>query len=71
MLIFPQFTVVSLVDVSKFPQEQGVLVEEALVKIISMEKANIASEKPPPRGTLVSGSPVGKVCKTNVLSWNF
>ena len=45
---------VSLVDdCSKFPKERGVLVEEALDKMISTKKkANIASEKPPPRGTL-------------------
>ena len=61
---------VSLVDDSKFPKERGVLVEEALDKMISAKKANmIASEKPPPRGTLVSGCcPVGKVRKTNVSS---
>jgi hypothetical protein len=35
---------VSLADASKFPQERGVLVEEAFDKIISIEKANIASE---------------------------
>ena len=62
---------VDLVHGSKFQQERGVLVGEALDKIISIEKANIAPEKPPPRGTLVSGCPVGKVRKTNVLSWNF
>ena len=62
---------VSLVDASKFPRERGVLVEEALDKIISTEKANIASEKPQPRGTVVSGCPVGKVRKTCVSSWNF
>jgi hypothetical protein len=62
---------VSLVDASKFPRERGVLVEEALDKIISTEKANIASEKPLPRGTVVSGCPVGKVRKTCVSSWNF
>jgi hypothetical protein len=52
---------VSLVDASKIPKERGVLVEEALDKIISTEKANMASEKPPPRGTVVSGCPVGRV----------
>ena len=62
---------VSLVDASKFPKERGVLMEEALDKIVSTEKANLASEKPPPRGRLVSGCPVGKVCNTNVSSWNF
>ena len=62
---------VSLVDASKFPKERGVIVEDALNKMISTEKVNIVSENPPLRGTLVSGCPVGKVCKTNVLSWNF
>ena len=62
---------VSLVHASKFQQERDVLVEEALDKIISIEKANIASEKPPPRGTLVSGCPVEKVRKPNVSLWNF
>ncbi len=62
----------SLVDASKIPKERGFLVEEALDKIIFTEKANIASEKPPPRGTLVSGCCVGKVpSTTNALSWNF
>ena len=63
--------IVSLVDASKNPKERGVVVEESLDKIISTEKANIASEKAPPRGTLVSACPVGKVNKTNVSAWNF
>ena len=62
---------VSLVDASKIPKDRGLLVEEALDKINSTKKANMASEKPPPRGTVVSGCPVGKVCKTYALSWNF
>ena len=62
---------VSLVDASKSPQERGLLVEEALDKIIFTEKANMASEKPPPKVSLVSGCPVGKVCKTYVSSWSF
>jgi hypothetical protein len=41
---------VSLFDALKIP---NVLVEEALDKIISTEKANMAFEKPPPRGTIV------------------
>jgi hypothetical protein len=57
---------VSLVDASKIPKERGFLVKEALDKIIFMENVNIASEKPPQRGTLVSGCPVGKVPITNV-----
>jgi hypothetical protein len=62
---------VSLVDASKFPKDRGDIVEDALDKMISIEKANIASENPPLRGTLVSGCPVGKVRKTNVSSWSF
>ncbi|KAI2505355.1 hypothetical protein MHU86_9061 [Fragilaria crotonensis] len=61
---------VSLVDASK-AHKRGLLVEEALDKIIFTEKANMASEKPPPKGSLVSGCPVGKVCKTYVSSWSF
>ena len=63
--------IVSLVDASKIPKERGILVEEALDKIISTEKANLASEKPSPRGALVSVCPVGKVRKTYVSSWVF
>jgi hypothetical protein len=63
--------IVSLVDASKIPKERGILVEEALDKIISTEKANLASEKPSPRGALVSLCPVGKVRKTYVSSWDF
>ena len=63
--------IVSLVDASKNPKERGVVVEESLDKIISTEKSNIASEKAPPRGLLVSACPVGKVNKTNVSAWNF
>jgi len=62
---------VSLVDASKSPQERGLRVEEALDKIIFTKKANMASEKPPPKGSLVLGCPVGKVCKTYVSSWSF
>ena len=61
---------VSLIDASKLHKERDFLVEEALDKIIFMEKANIASEKQPPGGALVSGCPVGKVRKSSVLSWN-
>ena len=52
-------------------QKRGALVEEAIDKIISTKKANIASEKPPPRGTLVSACSIGKVRKPSVLAWNF
>jgi hypothetical protein len=62
---------VSLVDASNIPEERGFLVEEELDKIIFTEKANIACEKPPPRGTLLSGCPVGKVRKAYVSLWDF
>jgi hypothetical protein len=62
---------VSLVDALKIPKERGVLVEEALNKIISTKEANMASEKSPPRGIVVSGCPVGNVRKTYVPAWNF
>ena len=62
---------VSLVDASKFPKERGVIVEDALDKMINTKKANIASVNPPLRETLVSGCPVRKVRKTNVSSCNF
>jgi hypothetical protein len=62
---------VSLVDASRFRKDRGVIVEDALDQIISIEKANIASENQPMRGALVSGCPVGKVRKTNVSSWDY
>jgi hypothetical protein len=62
---------VSLVDASKLPEERRDIVADALDKMIAIEKATIASENPPLRGTLVSGCPVGKLRKTNVSSWNF
>jgi hypothetical protein len=61
----------SLVAASKNPEDWcGVLVEEALDNIISIAKAKIASEKPPPKGMVVSACPVGKVQKTNVSAWH-
>ena len=60
----------SLVAASQNPEERGLLVEQALDNIISMEKANIASEKPPPNGMIVSACPVGKLRKTTVSQWH-
>ena len=54
---------VSIVAASKNCRERGLAVEEALDKLISVEKANLASEKPPPIGGVVSSCPVGKVKK--------
>ncbi|KAI2501583.1 hypothetical protein MHU86_12854 [Fragilaria crotonensis] len=61
---------VSLVDASKSPHERGLLVEEALDKIIFTEKANMASEKPPPKGSLVSGVLLAR-CKNICLIMEF
>ncbi len=60
---------VSIVAASKNCRERGVAVEQALDKLISDEKANLASEKPPPIGGVVSSCPVGKVRKTKVPAW--
>lgn len=60
---------VSIVAASKNCRERGVAVEQALDKLISDEKANLASEKPPPIGGVVSSCPVGKVKKTKVSAW--
>ena len=61
----------SLVAASKNPEDWcGVVVEEALDNIISIAKAKIASEKPPPKGMRVSACPVGKVRKTKVSAWH-
>ena len=60
---------VSIVAASKNCHERGEAVEEALDKLISVEKANLASEKPPPIGGVVSSCPVGKVKKTKVSAW--
>ena len=62
---------VSLVKASRNTKEKVTLVEEAFDQIICNEKANIASEKPAPKGTVVSACPVGKVQRTYVSSWNF
>ncbi len=57
----------SIVVASKNCGERGVAVEQALDKLISHEnKANLASEKPPPIGGVVSSCPVGKVRKNIV-----
>jgi hypothetical protein len=47
-----------------------VAVERALDKMISEEKENLASEKPPPLGGSVSSCAVGKVRKSKVSDWN-
>ncbi|KAI2502158.1 hypothetical protein MHU86_12294 [Fragilaria crotonensis] len=60
---------VSIVAASKNCRERGLAVEEALDKLISVEKANLASEKPPPIGEVVSSCPVGKVKKSKVSAW--
>ena len=60
---------VSIVAASKNCFERGVAVEQDLIKLISVEKANLASEKPPPIGGVVSSCPVGKVKKTKVSAW--
>lgn len=62
---------VSLVEASKNSKERSILVEEALDNIIANEKANLASEKPPLTGGLVSACPVGKVRKTYTSNWHF
>jgi hypothetical protein len=55
---------VSIVVASKNCREHGVVaVEQALDKLISDEKANLASVKPPPIGGVVSSCPVRKVRK--------
>ncbi len=60
---------VSIVAASKNCRERGLAVEEALNNLISVEKANLASEKPPPIGGVVSSCPVGKVKKSKVSAW--
>ena len=55
---------VSIVAASKNCREGGVAVKQALDKLISDEKANLASEKPPPIGGAVSSCPVRKVRRT-------
>ena len=62
---------VSLVEASRNSKERVTLVEEALDQIFHNEKANIAPEKPAPKGTVVSACPIGKVRRTYVSSWNF
>jgi hypothetical protein len=56
----------SIIAASKNCRERGVDVERALDKMISEEKENLASEKPPPLGSFVSSCVVGKVRKTKV-----
>ncbi len=59
----------SIVVASMNCRERGVPVEQALDKLISDEKANLASEKSPPISGVVSSCPVGKVRKTKVSAW--
>ena len=61
---------VSIVSASKNCKERGLRVQQALDKIILDEKENLASEKPPPQGQLVSACPIGKVKKTKVSGWS-
>lgn len=61
---------VSLVATSKNCRERGIAVEQALDNLISKEKANLASQKPSPRGVVVSACPSGKVKKTKVSEWD-
>ena len=60
----------SIVAASKNCRDHGVAVEQALDKMISEEKDNLASEKPPPQGGVVFACRVGKVRKTYVLEWS-
>ena len=62
---------VSLIEASRNTEEKVTLVEAALDQIICNEKANIASEKPAPKGTVVSACPFGKLRRPYVSSWNF
>jgi hypothetical protein len=55
---------VSIVAASKNCRERGVAVEQALDKLISDDKANLASEKPPPIGGVVSSCPFSVQCAT-------
>ena len=57
---------VSILAASKNHRECEVKVEQALDKLISDEKANIASEKPSPIGGVVSSCPVKK---TKISAW--
>ncbi len=59
----------SIVAASKNCRDRGVAVEQALDKLISDEKASLASEKPPPIGGVVASCPVGKARKINVPAW--
>jgi len=61
---------ISIIAASKNCRERGVAVERALDKMISEEKENLASEKPPPLGGFVSSCAVGKVRKTKVSDWS-
>jgi hypothetical protein len=60
----------SIIVVSKNCRERSVAVERALDMMISEEKENLASEKPPPLGSFVSSCAVRKVRKTKVSDWS-
>ena len=61
---------VSIIAPSKNSQERDVAVERAPDKMISEEKENLASKKPPPLGGFFSSCAVGKVRKTKVSEWS-
>jgi hypothetical protein len=61
----------SIVEASQNCRQRGLAAEQALDQLISEEKENLASEKPPPKGgVVVSACPVGKVKKTTVSGWS-
>ena len=60
---------VRIAAATKHYRERGEAVAQALDKLVSDEKAILASKKPPPIGGVVSSSPVGKVKKTTVSAW--
>ncbi|KAI2507710.1 hypothetical protein MHU86_6709 [Fragilaria crotonensis] len=61
---------VSLVDASKAHKREVFLLRRHSTRLSSPRKPTWLL-KPPPKGSLVSGCPVGKVCKTYVSSWSF
>ncbi len=58
---------VSLLAASNSCKERGMVVEPVLDKLIFEEKADLSSQKPPPRGGVVSSCPVGKLRKQKFL----
>lgn len=63
---------VCIVAASRNSRERGVAVEEALDKMISAEKENLASDQPLPQGGVVSVCPAveKEVRKTKVYGWS-